>query len=281
LLFGHIGLAALEIELTGGINNMTFHPGRVTPHNESTNYKKFQEYPYGIGDFQIKGEVSDKMDFNIRLSRDNILQNTLFFSIKTTSDYFNVEFGPFAGMIDEISKPEIGIAGSIQVAYPGIVFLSVGGSSSIGTNFDFLSAHTRETYEIRLGFWLPGIIPSVSVSSKNFSKHHEDSLVIRDELARMQASIDFFAKGVPVTFTVDAGMETLTRFYARNNYPEVKDELTAIYAGAVVKWQITKALKLIGGFEVPITYEAKDKMTDPDNRFKLYKFTGGISYTVF
>jgi len=184
-------------------------------------------------------------------------------------------------MIDEISKPEIGIIGSIQFAYPGIAFLSVGGSSSIGTNFDFLSANTRETYEIRLGFWLPGIIPSVSISSKNFSKHHEGSLVIRDELTRMQAGVDFFAKGVPVIFTVDAGIETLTRFYARNNYPEVKDELTAIYAGAVAKWQITKALKLIGGFEVPITYEAKAKMTDPDNRFKLYKFTGGLSYTVF
>jgi len=282
LLFGHIvSLGALEIELTGGINNMTFHPDRVTPHNESTNYKQFQEYPYGYGDLQIKGEVSDKMDFNIRFSRDNILQNTFFGMIKTTSDYFNIEFGPFAGMTDELDKPEIGITGSIQFAYPGIAFLSVGGSSSIGTNFDFLSANFRETYEARLGLWLPGLIPSVSISSKNFSKHHEGSLVIRDELMRMQISVDFFAKNFPVLFTIDAGMETLTRSYARNNYPEVKDELTAIYAGANAKWQITKAFRIIGGFEVPITFEAKAKMQDPDNRFKLYKFTGGISYTVF
>jgi hypothetical protein len=282
LLFGHArSLDALEIELSGGINNMTFHPDRETPHNESTNYKKFQEYPYGYGDLQIKGEVSDKMDFNIRLSRDNILQNTLIGSIKTTSDFFNIEFGPFVGMTDEISKPEIGITGSIQFAYPGIAFLSIGGSSSIGKNFDFLSANIRETYEVRLGLWLPGIIPSVSISSKNFSKHHEGSLVIRDELTRMQFSADFFAKNFPIILTVDAGMETLTRSYARNNYPEVKDELTAIYAGANAKWQITKALRLIGGFEVPITFEAKAKMKDPDDRFKLYKFTGGISYTVF
>jgi hypothetical protein len=282
LLFGHIRpISALEIELTGGINNMTFHPDRVTPHNESTNYKKFQEYPYGYGDLQIKGEVSDKMDFNIRFSRDNILQNTFIGSIKTTSDYFNVEFGPFAGMIDELSEPEIGITGSIQFAYPGIVFLSVGGSSSIGKNFDFLSANTRETYEVRLGLWLPNIIPSLSINSKNYSKHHKDSLVIRDELTRMQLSVDLFAKGFPVILTVDAGMETLTRSYARKNFPEVRDELTALYAGANIKWQITKALRLIGGFEVPITYEAKGKMKDPDDRFKLYKFTGGISYSVF
>jgi hypothetical protein len=282
LLFGHSGiLGALEIELSGGINYMTFHPDRVTPHGESKNHKKFQEYPYGFGDFQIKGEVSDKMDFNIRLSRDNILQNTFSFSIKTTSDYFNIEFGPFAGMIDEFSKPEIGISGSMQFAYPGIIFLSVGGASSIGKNIDFLSVNSREAYEARFGIWLPGIIPSISINSKKFLKHHENSLVISDELTRMQLSVDLFAKGFPFILTVNAGMETLTRSYARKNYPEITDALTAVYAGADAKWQITKPLRLIAGFEIPVTFSAKAPMKDPDNRFNLYKFTGGISYTVF
>jgi len=78
LLFGHAGsLNALEIEFTGGINNMTFHPDRVTAHGVSTNYKKFQSYPYGFGDLHIKNEVSDKLDLDIHLFRDNILQNTL------------------------------------------------------------------------------------------------------------------------------------------------------------------------------------------------------------
>jgi len=282
LFFGHTGLlGALEIELTGGINYMTFHPDRVTPHGESKNYKKFQEYPFGFGDLQFKGEVSDKMDFNIRFSRDNILQNTFTGSIKTTSDYFNIEFGPFVGMIDELSKPEIGISGGMQIAYPGIIFLSLGGASSLGEKIDFFSDNTRETYEVKLGFWLPGFIPSVSINSKKFIKHHENSLVISDELARMQVSLDLFAKGFPVIFTVDAGMETLTRSYARKNYSVVTDELTAIYAGAAAKWQITKPLRVIAAFEVPITFSATAPMKKPDDRFNLYKFSGGFSYTAF
>jgi hypothetical protein len=283
LLFGHIGfLDALEIEFTGGMNNMTFHPDRVTAHGESVNYKKFQNYPYGFGDLQVKGELSDKMDFNVRLSRDNILQNTLIGSIKTTSDYFNIEFGPFAGMIDELSKPEIGIIGSIQFAYPGIAFLSFGGSSSLGTgNFAFLNSNTRESYEIKVGIWLPKVIPSLSYNSKNYTKHLEDSTVICDELTRIQISADIFTKNFPVILTVDAGMETLTRSYTSDSSSETKDELTAIYAGVNVKWQITKPLKLIAGFEIPVTYSAKAPMKDPDNRFKLYKFSGGISYTFF
>lgn len=282
MLFGHTGLiGALEVELTGGVNNMTFHPDRVTAHAVSTNYKKFQEYPYGFGDFHARGEISSKMDFDIHLSRDNILQNTLAGKIKTTSDYFNIEFGPFVGTIDKIGKPEVGITGSMQYAYPGIAFVLVGGSSSLGSNVDFFSANTRETYEIKAGLWLPGVIPSISISSKNFSKHLKDTVVIKDELTRMQVSADFFAKNVPVIITVDAGMETLTRTYSSDYYAEITDELTALYVGGMVKWQITKPIRLIAGFELPLTYSAKEPMKDPDNRFKLYKFVCGITYTVF
>jgi len=282
LILGHTRpLGALEIELTGGVNYMTFHPDRVTAHSVSTNYKKFQVYPYGFGDLHVKGEISSKMDFDIHLSRDNILQNTLTGRIKTTSDYFNIEFGPFAGIIDEFGKPEAGISGNMQFAYPGIAFFSVGGSSSLGSNVKFLSPNTRETYEVKAGIWLPSIIPSISINSKKFSKHLEDSTLIRDELTKVQISADFFAKDFPLIITIDAGMETLTRSYSSDYYSEIKDELTALYVGGAVKWQITKPLRLIAGFEIPLTFSAKEPMKDPDSRFKLYKFSAGISYTVF
>jgi len=282
ILFGNIGfLGALEIELTGGINNLTFHPDRITAHGVSTNYKKFQSYPYGFGDLHVKGEVSDKMDFDINLSRDNILQNTLIGSLKTTSDYFNIEFGPFAGMSDKINYPEVGIKGGMQVAYPGIAFLFVGGSSSLGTGSGFLSENTRATYEVKIGVWLPGIIPSFSINSKSYTKHQEDTVVTRDELYRIQISADFFVKNFPVIITVDAGIETLTRSYASDFYSEITDELTAVYAGFNVKWQIIQPLKFIAGFEIPLTFSAKEPMKDPDNRLKLYKFSGGLSYNIF
>lgn len=282
LIFVHIApLGALEIELTGGINNMTFHPDRITAHSVSTNYKKFQNYPYGFGDLHFKGEISDKMDFDINLSRDNILHNTLSGKIKTTSDYVNIEFGTFAGMTDNFSKPEAGFEGNIQLAYPGIIFLSIGGSSSMATSFNFLSDNTRETYEIKVGLWLPGIIPSLSVSSKNYSKHLEDSILIHDELTRIKLSIDLFAKNSTIILTFDAGFETLARSYTSDYYAEVKDELTALFLGGNIRWQITKPLKLIAGFEIPFSYTATAPMIAPDNRFNLYKFLGGISYTVF
>jgi hypothetical protein len=277
--FGHFGpLGALEIELTGGMNNMTFHPDRVTAHNLSTNYKKFQNYPYGFGDFHLKGEASDKIDFDIHISRDNILQNTASGKIKTTSDYFNVEFGLFAGMTDDFEKPEAGITGSLQLAYPGIAFLFAAGSSSLGARYDFLSNNTRITYEIKAGLWLPGIIPSFSINTKSYSNDVENYGVIRDELTRMQVSVDFFAKNFPIILTVDAGYETLTRLYGDS---DITDELNAMFAGGTLKMQLSKSLRLIAGFEIPITYSAEKPMQDPDDRFKLYKFHGGITINTF
>jgi hypothetical protein len=282
LLFRHIGvLGALEFELTGGVNNMTFHPDRVTAHSISTDYKKFQNYLYGFGDLHLKGEVSGKVNFDIHLSRDNILQHTFSSKIKTTLDYFNIEFGPFAGIADNFTKPEAGIIGSVQIAYPGIAFLSVGGSLSLGSSFDFMGDNTRKTYELKAGIWLPGIMPSISINSKSYSKHLEDTVVIRDELTRIQISVDFFVKNSPLVLTFDAGLETLTRSYASDYDAEITDELTAKFAGVTVKWQITKPLRLIVGFEIPVTYSATAPMTDPDDRFKLYKFSGGLAYTVF
>jgi len=282
LLFVNTGLLeALEIELTGGINNMTFHPDRITPHSVSTNYKKFQNYPYGFGDLHLRGEVSNKMDFDINLSRDNILHNTMSSKIKTTSDYVNIEFGTFLGITDDFKKPEAGFLGNIQLAYPGIAFLFVGGSSSMGTSFGFLSDNIRETYEVKVGLWLPGIIPSFSINSKRYSKHHDESILIRDELTRIQVSLDLFAKNSTIILTFDAGLETLTRSYNSDYYAEITDKLEALFIGGNLKWQITKPLRLIAGFEIPFSFSAEKPMEAPDDRFKLYKCSGGISYTIF
>jgi len=282
LLFVNIGfLGALEIELTGGVNNMTFHPDRITAHSVSTNYKKFQNYPYGFGDFHLKGEVSNKMDFDLNFSRDNILHNTLSGKIKTTSDYVNIEFGTFLGMTDNFGKPETGFLGNIQLAYPGLVFLFIGGSSSMGTSFNFLSDNTRETYEVKVGLWLPGIIPSLSINSKRYSNQHDESILLKDELTRIQLSVDLFAKNSSIYLTFDAGFETLSRSYISDYSAEITDELSAVFIGGNIKWQITKPLRLIVGLEIPFSFEAKEPMKAPDDRFKLYKFSGGISYTFF
>ena len=280
LLSGPFGLGALEIELTGGLNNLVFNPDRVTAHGQSADSMQFSGYPYVFGDFYLKNDISGTFGFNLHASRDSILRNSIGGSISANSDFLNVEFGVFSGMGDKAEMPYAGISGSLEVMYPGIIFMSINGSSTLGSQLGFSSNSSRETFELKLGFWLPNAIPAFSVSTKNFTGHPEDSVEIYDELARFQLGIDIFAKNFPVTFHVDAGYEILKRSYRRGDSNDT-DELHAVYTGLEAKLQITKPLRIIAGFEMPVYSWAEQPMKDPENIFSLYKFRAGFSYTFF
>jgi len=287
LFFGHIGLlGALEIEITEGINTMTFSPDKTKAYTDpsyASEDKKFMGHPYGFGDLHVRGEVTNKIDFDFHLSRDNILQNTFSGKLKTASDYYGIEFGTFLGATDEFKKPEVGFLGSIQVSYPGIFFVSVAGSSSMGTGFYYISKNTRATYEAKVGFWLPNFIPSFSISSKRYTKRFEEDIpvVSKDELTKMQVNAEFFGKNSPIILVLNVGMETLTRSYSDLLNIETKDELNAAFFGLNLRWQVRRTLQLIAGFEIPYTFTATEPMEDPENFYKLYKFQVGMLFTVY
>jgi hypothetical protein len=273
-------LEALEIGISGGINNMTFHPDRVTPHSASTNFKEFQEYPFGFGDLFVRGELSGRLGFNIHVSRDNILQNSLNTMLTANWNYMNLEFGPFAGAGDSLDSPILGITGKLELFFPGIAFLGISGSSSLGSQFDFTSNNTRESAEVKLGFWLQGFIPAFSVISKRYIKQLEDSVVIYDEFLRYQLSADIFIKDFPVSLRLSAGYETLTRSYTRRN-SSITDEINALFFGGDIKWQMAQPISITAGFEMPFRYNTVEPMTKPQNALELFKFRGGVVYTFY
>lgn len=290
MFFSASFLNAVEIELTGGMNKMTFHPDRVTAHNQSVNFRQFQPYPFGTGDLIIRGEFSDKLGFNTQISRDNILWNSLYAKLTFNTDFVRAELGPFMNVTDDWitgnrEMPVFGAAGGIQFMYPGIVFLSLGGSSSIGSGFEQMNNNSRQTAQAELGFWLSNMIPSFSASFKNYSRHtvnpaNNNPVVVEDTQLRLQASFNFFAKNSPVTLRIDGAYEILRRTY-NAPFSNVTDELSAFLAGLELRWQVSRPLRIIAGFEIPVFYSAEDNMIRPGSIFDLYRFHGGIVYSFF
>jgi hypothetical protein len=271
-------LGALELEFTGGINSLTFHPDRVTGHVVSRSHKEFQSYPYILGDIIVRSNSFDKFGYKIHASRDNILRNSLFAQAKTNWEYINLEFGPFVGMedtLESVKKPELGVIGGVELAFPGIVFFSLSGSSTLGSKFDFFSNNTRETGDVKIGFWLPYVIPSLSASIKSYTNRPDDSVEIRDELIRLMISADIYNKNFPFLFRVEAGYEIFSRSYERDG-SSVKDELIMIFTGVEAKYQINKMIKVILGFEIPVYGDAVKPMESPIvlSLFKAYTGVG-------
>jgi hypothetical protein len=271
---------ALEIELAGGINNMTLQPESITASPEGANYRGFQEYSMFYGEFALKNEISDKLGYNIAIVMDNILLNSLNGKVTANTDYVNFEFGLFAGIGDSLEKPDAGIMGKIKFFYPGVVFLSLHGSSTLGSKYDFTSGNFRETAGAELGFWFGNFIPAVSAEVKGITRKPENAMTIHDELIRLHLGVDIFAKNFPVILRAGAGYEILTRSYNGAD-GEITGGLNALFAGLELELQVTKSLRITAGCEVPFLYTAEKPMQKPGSFLKLFNAYGGIAYTFF
>ena len=270
-------LEALEIELTGGINNTAFDPEVYIHSAETTDIPQFESFPCIIGDFSIKNDISNVLGYNINIARDSILQNSLTGKMKVNTENINLEFGVFFGINDDFTKPDLGILGGIELVFPGAIFLSVNGSTSLGFINKQMGNNNRETAGAKFGFWLPNLLPVFSADIKAYTREEEDALVIRDELIRFMFSADIFAKNFPLTICIGAGYDILTRFYESDNYNNI--ELKAMFAGLDIKWQMARQFRFIAGFEMPV-YIFEPAENKPEI-FNLFKAHGGFALTFF
>jgi hypothetical protein len=284
-------LGAVEVEVTAGMGNLAFDPNRKKAFDEEIT--QFAGYDFIMGGLNVKGDILDKFGYNVRFNRDIILQNTLSGSFLVDLDYVNFEFGPFVGILSTPEKVmNVGLTGGIGFAYPGIIFLSVKGASTIGTQFEYRGDYSQESGEVVIGFWLPHVIPTASASVKSFTKLDKNYILIRDECIRYQASAEIFAKNFPLTLRFDFGYETLTRSYKNKKWDtdsgdpdEVNDdvridEVMAMFVGGEVKWQISKHLRIIAGYEMPIyTWAEKPVRKMINNGSFLYQCKAGVAFT--
>ena len=268
---------AMELDVTGGGNFLTFHPQKLTAYSDPASaMKQFQPYPFIIGSIGLKDDISETLSYNIRLSRDSILRNSVEGTLSLRTDNFSLEFGPFIGMTDTLEMPFMGMLGSIGFTYPGIVFFSLSASSNL-TRLGFTSDHTRESAAVKIGFWMPFMIPSFTASYKNFTQQISETHFIQDSLTRLQVSIDFHGKNFPITIRLDGGYQVYSRFYSHLGN-EYSDTLNSFFAGGEISWQLRNQTKITIGAELPVIINAASPMTAP-LFFTMPKITAGFVYT--
>ena len=273
-------LQAREIELTGGINNLAYNPEYNLSDStevQTAQILQFEDYRKIIGNFSLKNEISDVLGYKIKITRDSILQNNLIGNIIVNTENLNLEFGAFFGISDDFKKPDLGITGGLELIFPGIIFLSVNGSTSLSIKNELMGNYNRETAGAKFGFWLPNLLPVFSADIKTYAREEENSLIIKDELIRFMFSVDIFAKNFPLLIHLDAGYGILSRTYKNGNSDSF--EIKNIFAGLEIRWQIIRQFRLIAGFEMPV-YIIEPAKNAPDF-FSLYKAYGGFALTFF
>jgi hypothetical protein len=274
-------LGALEIEVVMGAGNMALNRSKGEP--------VFSEFEI-LGYFNLKDNFLGKTEYGIRYERDNFFHNTLSAQLSIDLDYFYLEFGPFVGFWDSMKlsfkkggaasfpkmPPDAGFSGGLRLAYPGIAYLALRGSSTLNFNYNFPSGNSRDMAEINLGFWLPYVIPTISASVKSFTRPDGN---LRDELDRFWINADIFAKNIPFTLRLDFGYEILNRYLLSNEDNQAK--MQALFAGFELRWQLIKTLRLIGGAEIPILLKQEDlkKAGLSSSLLNNPRFFTGAAYT--
>jgi len=283
-------LGALELELAGGLNNMSWKPDQSTAFGSER--AEFEPFPFILGNISIRGEIPKAWAFSFNIERDNIFQNTIDFRLKTRTDYFAFEFGVFTGMTDDFETPDAGILGNMEITWPGVLFISFSGSSTLGASLDSTGNNFRESMGAELGFWLPFMIPVFSVNTKSFTMFSEDGSGYKcDSLTRYKLSADFpFGKTSPVNLRIDGGYQILKRNYdysyevsidTINEIKTATNELSSIFAGFELLFKVSKPFHFFVGAELPFGLKAVEPLTVSDDVFGLYKAWGGVRFIFY
>jgi len=280
LLMGGIGLlGAYELEVMGGVNGFTFQPDKTRAYYDPDSENLFTPYDYWLVNITFRHNISETLNWSVIFERDNVLKNSISALFGAKMDLFNVKFGPFIGFIDDFVIPDVGIIGSLDLNLPGIVSLTISGSSTLGSQFDFTSANYRETAGIKLGFWMENAIPSFSANIKFYSRQINDLLVIDDTLFRYLFNLELFAKNSNISGFINLGYQTYKKVYKKGR-SESSDEISSALVGFGLNWQIMRSLCLKAGLEIPLLVSAIDPMTVDQEPLLFSKVYAGIVYTI-
>ena len=279
LLAGGIGLiGAIELEVMGGVDGFTFQPDKTSAYTEPGAETQFLPYIYGVVNLSFRHNISESLNLSVNFERDNIMQNSINALFGAKTDYFNVKFGPFLGFLDFLSIPDVGIIGSLELNLPGIVFLSISGSSTLGSQYDFTSLTCRETAGAKIGFWIDNAIPSFSAIIKYISKQPEESVILDDTLLKYFFNLELYSKNSTVSGFINMGYQSLKRAYKKGNL-EYTDELSSWFAGLGIDWRVIRQLCLKWRVEVPFFISATEPMTATQESLLFSRFYTGAVYT--
>jgi hypothetical protein len=289
--FGLVLLAAfwssplwgMDLEISGGLGNMAFDRERELSLGSEAFEGRF--LPEGL--VKISGETETGFSYNGGFEREALLRNQAFINIGFTFGHVNMEIGPVIGLFNSEEAVNPGFSTSLGLEFPGIFFVTLKASSSLGSVLNAPENYLQKTAEISAGFWVPYVVCSFNMASKGFALERKANLLIEDAVTRYFFRADVFSKNVPYTCRLDFGYLTLSRSYSSSvingtslDTDSLTDEFKAFYMGLEVSYMVNTGLKLLLGAEMPVYSWSVQPMKSPDKGSLLFRAHGGIILTL-
>jgi hypothetical protein len=275
----------MDLEISGGLGNMAFDTERESPLGLGGEAFEGRLFPAGL--VKISGETEKGFYYNGGFEREALLRNRAFINIGITLDYITMEIGPVIGLFNSEQAVNPGFSAGLGLEFPGIVFVDLKASSSLGSILNTPGNYLQKTAEISAGFWVPYVVCSLNMSVKSFAQEKEANLLIEDSITRYFFRADVFSKNVPYTCRVDLGYLNMSRSYSSYviNVPSLDrnsetDEFKALYMGLEASYMVSPGLKLLLGAEMPVYSWSVHPMKSPDKGSLLFQIHAGVILTL-
>jgi hypothetical protein len=286
-VLGAAPLRGIDLEISGGLGNMAFDTKRESALGLEGEAFEGRFFPLGL--VKVSGEAANGFYYNGAFERDPLLRNRLSINMGIKLDYINLEIGPVMGLFnseEQIVNP--GFSAGFGLELPGIVFVNLKASSSLGSVLDIPGNYLHTSADISAGFWVPYVVCSFNLVTRNFALEKKANLLIEDSLTRYFFRADIFSKNVPYTCRLDLGYQNMSRSYSfysvnaaslldRNS--EI-DEFKALYIGLETSYMVSPALKLLLGAEMPVYSWSVRPMKNPDKGSFLFEVRAGVILTI-
>lgn len=220
-------LAAVDIGANFQMANMGFPWDQTTPTTAA--YSPL-EFIYG-GNLTISQKVMDSLHLVTEYSLDATQRSMLEALVRYDASVLQIGLGPIFGVFNNLDSPlTAGIASSVRVDVPGVVFMSFRNHSSLGADLSAIGDNTQELSEIRLGWYVRNAICSVSMQTRSFKVQESASLVTTDSYADYCFQVDIYKKNQPYNLLLNLGYRAISKEFS-NAGTSTKDSLGLVIVG--------------------------------------------------
>ncbi|MCL1928332.1 MAG: hypothetical protein FWG07_06030 [Treponema sp.] len=256
-------LFALDLTVIGGLGNFSFN----TSSENAIGTGQFKGSFYPLAIVNVEDQLSDTFGYTATAERDPVLRNVVSCEMTINTGLLNLSVGPLFSLFNTgktIIRP--GVSTSLGVEFPGIFFINLKGGATFGSSME--NDYGLETSSISLGFWIPNLLNTFSVTSSKFSEFN--TILIQDELFRASYRADIHAKNAPYMVSIEMGYQSLIRSYEML----YEDTIRAVFLGFETNIILKPQFILIIGAEMPIFVWGKTPLERAKDRWFFRAFTG-------
>jgi hypothetical protein len=272
LFFCCLGVFSLDLGVRAGIGNLSFDTSRDSPILAGD----FKPVLFPLGQIKASGTYLDLFKFEGIFERDPILRNRVGGEVELMAGPVSISAGPFIGLFNTRENLlSLGLSGGLFLEFPGILFIRLKAGTSLGA-VKAVGDYSMDMSQISLGFWLPNLVNTLSLTTKSYGVQHTLSNYVEDKLWRTAYSGEIYSKGIPYTIRIDIGYQSLTRSYTAPS--SGADIFNSIFLGFETEIALTPLLKILFGAEMPVYSWGKSPLSRPNNLW-IFQAHAGIVYT--